>query len=328
MIQSIKYLHISSPVSQFEVKVNKMKHFFSFFLTFILLILLTSCGNDNKAEVDRSEYEPSLIAYGYEATDVGNGWNLGALHLAFENTKDYLVPVGSSRWGYSVEDGYVETQEGKTYPIRVYADYSKFAKSDGSAQSSENYIDLNMPKIPPGFRVYKWRTENYKAGGNYIVEFKFALAAHPTAIIFPNKPAWNITLSKVPDNLQMPFPPSSENIKSLASFNGVVLLDDPGKLLITLGDCKTQGPLGSGLIDVVSQNRDTFDSAAEIINFPALSMIGEGDMTYKKSERINPYVGPGQTITQEVWGFSNDSRYVIFYWDSDRYDVAKIEGCK
>ncbi len=37
----------------------------------------------------------TLIAYGYEVKDVGDGWNIGTLHLAFENVSDVMLPLDS-----------------------------------------------------------------------------------------------------------------------------------------------------------------------------------------------------------------------------------------
>lgn len=304
-----------------------MKKIFAFFLAYIMVFLLTSCGGSNKTAADRSEYEPSLIAYGYQVKDVGGGFSLGTLYLAFENTKSRFVPIGSSSWGYSVEDAYVETQEEKTYPIRVYADYGKFAKAEGNAQSTDNYISLSMPSMPPGFRINKWMSaSNGNAGGNYVLEFRFATIAHPTKIVFPNKTEWNIVLNEVPNNLSMPIASSAENIPSLASFNGKVLLDNKDKLLITLGKCKIKS--GTGYIEVVSYNRDNFYAQAEIINFPALAHVENGEVTYIDTRRINPNVGPGQTVVEDVWSFNQSSDYVIFYWSDGAYDVAKISGCQ
>jgi len=299
----------------------------AFFLTSIMLFLLTSCGGSNKTAADLSEDEPSLVAYGYQVKDVGDGMSLGTLYLAFENTKSRFVPIGSSRRGYSVEDAYVETQEGKTYPIKVYADYGSFAKAAGNAQSNDNYISLSMPSMPPGFRIYKWMDSSAgKAGGNYVLEFRFATIANPTKIVFPNKTEWNILLNEVPNNLLMPIASSAENIPSLTSFDGKVLLDNKDKLLISLGKCKVKS--GTGYIEVVSYNRDNFYSQAEIITFPALAYVENGEVTYIDTRRINPNVGPGQTVVEDIWGFKQSSDYVIFYWRDGTYDVAKISGCQ
>jgi len=252
-----------------------MKLYLRIIPLFVLLTVLASCSTNSskKDTFDRSSNEPTLIAYEYKVKDIGDGWNLGTLKLAFENTKDYFVPdrKGRDSWGYSVGDAYVETKEGKTYSIRVYNNYSKFSKADGSADKRENYISLDMPKIPPGFRIFMWRTETEYAGGNYILEFRFAKAAHPTTIVFPNKPEWNISLSKVPANLQMPVASSSAMIKSIASLKGKVLLDPKGKLLVTIGDCNQSN------IYIVAQNRDSLDSASETIYFPAVAYFYTGD---------------------------------------------------
>lgn len=281
-----------------------------------------------------SETEPKLLAYQYEVKDGGEGWNLGTVHLAFENTRKVMIPPGfppRESGNYDVHDAYVETQEGKTYPAKVTASW-------GMSGDINGLIDFRpVPGIPPGFRATLGttvldRTLNW---GRQVVEFKFAQAAHPTVIKFPSRPDWDINLSKVTkSDIQTPTDLPLNSFKSINSLEGTVLLDQPDKLLVTLGKCVREpdgwanGP--SAYITYKVVNRDKFDEISGSFQLPALADFFQAQMWYHQASTIKVKVGPGQTVEDKLWLFSwskGNTVFEIFYWSDSRYDVVNASDC-
>ena len=166
----------------------------------------------------------------------------------------------------NLNNAFVETQEGVTYSATVIADYGFISYSEGE-------IDLRpMPGIPPGFRV----EEGFSAiGGDYIpwggiiVEFKFAQAAHPTFVKFPTMPDWTIDLAEATrSDLKMPTELPVSGFESINALHGTVLLDDPGKALVTLDKCILA--FNKGYLTYTVVNRDQFDETNAKIQFPGM----------------------------------------------------------
>lgn len=302
-------------------------------LSIILLSVAVSCNNSSKGSSSQNETEPMLTAYHYEIEDVGDGWNLGKVFLAFENIGSTWVPLNrpetrNSGVAYGVEDAYIETQEGENYSIRVYSDFSKFAKAEGGAQKTENWISFSsMPPIPPGFRVSEGLTfyeDGGYAWGRYVLEFRFAKAAHPTVVVFPTKPEWNIDLANVPGELSMPVASIEEDIPSISSLEGTILVDEEDKLQITIGRCI------HGYIELIVKNRDKFNSSIIESYFPAMASYTGGKITYKVPQRFNPnLIGPDQTVTYSVSIplFEDETSHVAIYWSDRDYDLVSTADC-
>lgn len=275
-----------------------------------------------------SESDPTLIAYGYEVKDAGDGWNVGTLRLAFENTSDVMVPSDPpprSKGYYNVNNAFVETQEGKTYPVKVIADYGLLSYSEGE-------IDLRaMPGIPPGFRLeggFSSIGGTYVMWGRLIVEFKFAQVAHPTVIKFPTRPDWTINLAEAAkSDLEMPTDLPVSSFKSINALNGTVLLNEPGKLLVTLGRCVLVRD--KGYLTYTAVNRDQLDEISANVQFPAYASLRKGQIDYERTTTIEIKVGPGQTEENRLYVFSlsDATTHLILYQPDGEYDVYTTGDC-
>ena len=279
--------------------------------------------------------EPELVAYGYTAEDVGDGWYQGTVRLWFENPGDAVVPPDlppRSCCSFDVRDAYVETEEGKTYPADVTSDL-EFGYSEG-------VIDLRtMPGLPPGFRVVEGLTDVQRVEardypwGRYTVWFKYSQASHPTAVVFPSKPEWRIDLAEaVREEPATPTDQPASNLDSIAALEGRVLLDDPGRLLITLGKsvvvAEEDGQ--AGYISFAAVNRDSLDQDTVIVPFPARGFVVRNRELWFLDETTTITVGPGQEKEGRIKLFSSapgETTHVILYWPDgtcEVYSTAKM----
>jgi hypothetical protein len=273
--------------------------------------------------------EPELGAYGYTIEDVGDGWYEGTVRLWLENSGDTVVlPESPPRrcCSIDVQDAYVETEEGKTYPAEVISEL-EFGHSEG-------IIDLRaVPAIPPGFRAVSGLTDVERveardyAWGQYVVKFKYSQASHPIAIVFPAKPEWRIDLGEAVrgEPTTATDLPASE-FEPIQALDGRVLLDDPERLLITLGSpvvvAEEEGQ--AGYISFTAVNRDQLDQDTVVVPFPARGSVVRNRELWFLDDTTTVSVGPGQEKEGRIKLFTSapgETTHVILYWPDGTCEV-------
>lgn len=281
--------------------------------------------------------EPDLIVVSYVSQEAGDGWNNGRVSLAFENQdEEYLpspFPLESVGAGYyDTRDAYVETVEGKTYPVEV------------SSHGEDNFtrkgrIDISrLPPIPPGFTIEGGTTfgfgtgefgSNYAAWGNLVVRFKFAQAAHPTRIVFPSNPRWNIDLTGVTNRrLINATDAPKESFEHLDVLAGEIISDNETSTIMYIG-CRKGGYLDLDRYLAISvTNKDALDQITVQVVLPAHAIIREEQwpsgtgkteyavrMNYSDETQETMTIGPGST---EITGIRigdtvTETKYLVLY---------------
>lgn len=273
---------------------------------------------------------PRLIPYKYKL-DSGDGWNYWTVYFGFENNKDTMQPpeLPPRSYGYfDAKDAFIETQEGKTYPVSVMCTNRGINKADE--------IDLRaMPGIPPGFRTMG---EIEYAWGNCHLYFKAAQAAHPTVIKFPSNPDWVINLAEVPP-LPIPTDLYVSNAKPISTFEGKIVLDEPGKLLVTLGKCVLErssyddgGYVTQGYMTYTAINRDQLDEVtAEVQFLPPRALFEEEYVWYGPALTEQISINPGQTLQYRVPLFAfrrpYKAGYLVVYQTDGKYEIYIADDC-
>ncbi|MBW7882506.1 MAG: M23 family metallopeptidase [Caldilineaceae bacterium] len=163
-----------------------------------------------EAETKAPETQPvplTIHGVNYKTKDVGEGWIEGKLHLGFENTSDEPLPPlclifdkeRAEMGGWSrgcpedsilIEEVYVETAEGKTYPAEV---------SPPAIEIGD--LALNLPVLP---HVPFRHIEIIMGYVFDTVQFRFAQAAHPTALVLKGPIEFRVDLTNVPPTLPQP----------------------------------------------------------------------------------------------------------------------------
>jgi hypothetical protein len=241
----------------------------------------------------------------------------------------------------------VETQEGKTYPVTVHRVEPNFY----DYQAKE--IDFSrIPKvIPPHFRWTRLGSSGEEVGyaplgetyglsmGEYYLRFRFATAAHPTRVVFPKRPDWNINLgSATQTNISFPAEASFINSKPMSALAGKVLADDPSGLLVTLDGTGTM-PSSSQVLELqyTIVNRDKLDAHKANITFPILAVFfGDGAVSPATSGLGTESVeaGPGQTTKKGLFlGYlfmdreCNPNVYALVQ-EGSQYNIYWLNVCK
>ena len=146
----------------------------------------------------------SIIGFNYKTQDMGEGWIEGNLRLGFENIGDEPLPplclifdkekAETGMWSSGcpedsivIEEIFVETMEGKTYPAEI----------------SPPVIELGSTILP---HVPFQHIELWALGYTFqTAQFRFARAAHPTALVFRgDSTEFRIDLTNVPETLPPP----------------------------------------------------------------------------------------------------------------------------
>lgn len=269
-----------------------------------------------------------LLAYNYTLKDAGDGWNNGTLQLAFGNVSKELV--GGEK--IVLTGGNVETQEGKTYPVKLYY----YDPGGLGANIETQNIDFSeLPKVvPPNFR---WTKSFQGHPVTYSIQFRAAVAAHPLRIVFSSRPDLGIDLNSVPQSLRFPADGTVLSAtKPLSALAGKVLADDPRGLLVTLDGTGFQE--GQRLqLRYTAVNRDKLDSHKANIDKSFLSYFywdGAVSPEIPQTSTELVEVGPGQTKHDSFfigYVFMNSECNPEFYavaQEGTQYSVYKLNVCK
>ena len=295
--------------------------------------------------------ELRLVGYNYQLRDAGDGWNRGRVDLAFENTTSSPFPPDHPprSWGASsLDNAYVETEEGRGYPAQVLCQVA-------DTRTGPRYEEVDnpfyaMPAIPPGFcltggwaygdsetPIKRWDPNwpGWYYGsywGNCHLEFRAAGAAHPTVVMFPNRPDWTINLvSASGTSPQMPTSLSTTSFQPLSSISGTVVFDEPNGLRITLSGCIRDR--NDDFITALLVNQDQFDESSAGVLWPAITHItDQGEARYVPATSLSFSLGPGQ-IQEELFykllggRAGEEYTHIVMHWPDGRYAVYTTAGC-
>jgi hypothetical protein len=233
----------------------------------------------------------------------------------------------------------VETREGQTYNGEL--------GYEGNYYTDPNTVDP-VPLIPPGFRVLAASSQlSDKAlilavavRVPLYVTFRFAYAAHPTALTFPGT-KHRIDLSAAQTKLTGFVGSDSSSFKSITTLYGRVLVDDPnGAKVIVKGYTIRETAGAHAGLDVSIENRNKFQKTLVGVPFPpagvAITSDG-GRILSPRSGGSSFAVGPAQTEVGWINLISGErtldsktiaSSYVIFYDEPpNKYTIYTLKDC-
>lgn len=322
------------------------------FVAFLAAILLTSCSSSATPTLSpptpppplrsteplptsppslspSSQGEPKLVGFDYRVNDAGEGWNLGSVDIGFKNDSDMPKPAGLPPRDccvYNVIDAFVETQEGKTYPVKI-----------NMRDNQQSVIDLRqMPQLPPGFALVTSGPSlayGRVSWGSYSAEFKFAKVAHPTFVKFPARPDWTINLATVLAYPQKATDLEDSKFKPIDQLRNRVLFDQPGGARVIFGKVESfvqrAGVCDKVLVHFEIMNRDQLDSAKVKFQYPILAMVEGLGMDYQDAGTIEEEVGPGQTKEgQFPFQMCGGQSHLIIYEGDGKYEIYSLDSTR
>jgi hypothetical protein len=250
----------------------------------------------------------AILGINYAIQDVGDGWNEATLQLGYENTGDQpLAPLclvfdseraeqggwlaGCPEESISLPETYVETAEGKTYPVLISQPAIKLGDPE-----------LGLPLLPG----VPFRHIGVMMG--YVsdtAQFRFAQAAHPTTLVFKGSTEFCIDLTNVPATLPAPNL-SRYSVKSIAELTGEPLLKEEGKAQAAFdGSCAHKympSFYGNGIaLPYTVTNTDPLDEALYEMNFRHAVYYPGGLLRYFVDYSGSSFtIGPGQVEAFEI----------------------------
>ena len=307
--------------------------------------------------------------------DSNPSWNKGYVQVAYKNLSDKMLVLSVSdlenKVSNAAKGAYVETREGKNYDA-YYLSVDSMRDRGGDLfykipnqcveelrlNSSHHKATINnsFPKIyvPPSYILVKYLQHVYSAAdqkfyylGNCFagtLEFTFAKAAHPTRLIFPNAPEWNVELDTVPQTIDFTSVVDETKLSSFADIPRV-LFDKPNGVYE-----KAEGIFYSGIysdpyittidvdLPVSSENRNVLEEESVSYNTPGMFIYSnKGFLTFcTETSKSEGFLDPG---AKSVVDFSvpkgygslssctaefvpseiDDKYYLVMWWKNENY---------
>lgn len=236
------------------------------------------------------------IGYNYTLESGNDGWSYGRVGLAFINNSDTLAIVED----VAVEL-YVETEEGQDYPAVI------------SKQIPNNY-DISPSKLniggfsgmPPGFVAINFNS-NVETPEKYFVFFRVAEITHPTKIVFPSLPQWNIELSNASiTDIGFPGEDAIKHAVPISNLAGLILDEISGQAIMRLnGSCSIETTFRNGYYHQIHlnysiENTDTFQGVNFTGELDRIALTWNGIFLFSTPLFYKVEVGPGQTIENSL----------------------------
>lgn len=256
-----------------------------------------------------------ILGLDYQTKPPRDGWIEGQLELGFENIGEKPLPPlclvfdkeraaaggwlsGCSDRHVNISEAFIETEEGKNYPV----EFSQPAIAIGNSQP-----ELPLPPSLPVRRI------QHAGLGGYLfdtAQFRFAEAAHPTALVLRGEQEFRVPLADVPAMLPEPdferFAP-----KPITELEQEPLLEENEKIEGTFdGACvHTYVPLlyrDGILLPFTIVNTNKLDQQLSKERFLYAAYFPGNLLVFDPREREHT-IGPGQTYKSEIMIFDEET---------------------
>lgn len=290
-----------------------------------------------------------IIGYDYRETDVGDGYKVGTIRLAFLNPTDRAILVDP----FDIKGGTAMTAEGQGYPAGMIGadqlehgccgDPIEKVVKDGKLDltSAQKVIltaldrALRLP-LPP--RVPAVRTGGDAFGGDAFagyrsalaVAFRAASASHPNRLeltVVGRGPV-SIDLTTAPKTL--PRPTAAElGAANLTQFAADFSKTTTGWTLQFESRCIQNSTGGATIVGIpfTLKNLDQLNPAKVRIDFPYARYDPAGILYFEPKEAITKEVGPGQTVTDQQY-FAGGSGSYLFTYKGTELGRSYVLDCK
>lgn len=284
-----------------------------------------------------------LVPFAFTATDTGDGWKNASVKIATLNkTSSVLRP---HKVDFIKNGMVVETQEGKSYPVKLVfrgGDYPDYDYGTGSTlpyffglMNIERYYTGNISKIepldtgglPPGLPIAELSTEwRDITGVPYTLEFRFAAAAHPQRIVLPTSEySFELSLESSSATSETLQPIGLANAGSLEDLAKELRGRYPS-LTFDFLSCTYRGEVADGIQYKVT-NSNALD---EVRVEPSRGFWSKsGEYLYqgndvKRGDKPIIVVGPGQTKSSTLL-YDLPAYFVLYNSDESAASVFKLD---
>ena len=327
-----------------------------------VVILVMQHGDPGEAPVDESpgvtaasggdtavsDIKPEIIGWDYSFNDIGDGWALGTLRLAFVNRTTQPATYEP----FTISGGHVETEEGREYAAvttsladwegslgRSLADVAKSGDLVGLSSpaevvltSLERYADLPMP-----VDIYVARTGGSGFQGDPFagirsevdVAFVAAATAHPTVLTLELEDGSlsTIDLRSLPTSLPEPSA-ARTRAADIASFaaNWSTSTDEwtitfEPQCIVDIGG---YGELVN--IPYTVTNLDDLGGTEASMVMPHATYRADGLLFFEDDYTLEHSLGPGQSLDAAFYLLASDGE-LLFMYDENRLVGSYLLDC-